>query len=127
MQKNICALVIDDDGSIRNLLSVILRTIGVDQVLTASEGQEALNIISDKGANTNLVICDMMMPGMDGLTFLDKFRPIKPDVPVVMLSGKSDAVTFHKAKLAGADYYLTKPIDPPDFIARIQSIIQMLA
>lgn len=123
MQKNICALVVDDDSSMRNILSVILRSIGVSKILVASDGREALDLINGKGADTNLIICDLNMPGMDGLTFLEKIKPTKSDVPFIMLSGDSSTAMFYKAKSAGADYYFMKPIDPSDLTARLQSII----
>lgn len=127
MLNHICALVVDDDSAIRNLVNLVLQSIDVGQVLMAPDGQSALDLVNNRGAEVNLVICDMMMPGMDGLTFLEKFRVLKPQVPFVMLSAKSDSVNFNKAKSAGADYYFMKPLDPSDLAARIESIIQTRA
>jgi len=75
----------------------------------------------------DLVICDWSMPNMDGMEFLQWFRATHPKTPFVMLTAKTGALEFNKAKQAGADYFLMKPLLPDDLKLRLKGIIDTLA
>lgn len=109
-------LVIEDDESIRFLLRFIVEQEGW-RMLEAATGVAGLQAI-DRGEVTRLVLLDNMLPGVDGLTLLERFRttPRWEGVPVVMLSAKGDAATVERAMAGGAVDYVPKPFDPDELI-----------
>ena len=107
------------------LVQAILKDIGVTRVLTARDGQAALEIVERGVGDIGLVVCDWMMPRMDGLTFLTKFRELQPDVPFVMLTAKQDTASFHAVKRMSGTHFFMKPLDPGDLRARLKSILNL--
>ncbi len=102
-------LAVDDDDSIRALLSAIL---GMDhEVLTAANGMEALELLHGAGERVDLILLDIMMPSMDGFEVLTAIRqhPDTADIPVVVLTARSDRHTAEHARDLGAEGWLTKP------------------
>ena len=110
-------LVADDDESIRNLLQRTLEGAGY-QVITASNGQEALDKISQ--FDVSLVLLDIMMPELDGFEVLERM-PKHLNIPVIMLSGMRDETTKINTFTIGADDYITKPFSTRELLARIQA------
>ena len=110
-------LVCDDEKDIANAISIFLRSEGYN-VLTASNGKEALEIIEDK--DIHLVLLDIMMPVMDGVTALSGIREIS-NVPVIMLTAKSEDTDKILGLNLGADDYVTKPFNPVELMARVRS------
>ena len=110
-------LVCDDEKDIANAISIFLRSEGYN-VLTASNGKEALGIIEDK--DIHLVLLDIMMPVMDGVTALSGIREIS-NVPVIMLTAKSEDTDKILGLNLGADDYVTKPFNPVELMARVRS------
>jgi DNA-binding NtrC family response regulator len=99
-------LVVDDQESMRALLQDMLEVIGYDVTL-AEGGEEALNII--KGAEFDLVLSDLNMPGMDGTALLRSIKSSKPDLPVVIITGYGTFHTEKRVMREGADGYISKP------------------
>lgn len=101
-------LVIDDEQSIRNALQEIL---GFEdfKVFTAENGKQGLDSI--KAEQPNVVMCDIKMPGMDGIEVLEKIVADYPELPVIMISGHGDIETAVEALKKGAFDYLQKPLD----------------
>ena len=118
-------LVIDDDHASLTLVSRALRLNGSYDVHTARDGLEAKDIVEANDVKFAMVICDWEMPNMDGLEFLEYFKPGNPDVPFVMLTGKSSELDFRRAKSKGATHFFMKPLDIPDLSARIKSILAL--
>ena len=110
-------LVCDDEKDIANAISIFLRSEGYN-VLTASNGKEALEIIEDN--DIHLVLLDIMMPVMDGVTALSGIREIS-NVPVIMLTAKSEDTDKILGLNLGADDYVTKPFNPVELMARVRS------
>lgn len=113
-------LVVDDDIEIVEAIEVYLSTEGYN-VFKAYDGIEALEII--KKENIHLVIMDIMMPKMDGTRATLKIREEK-DIPIIMLSAKSEDVDKVLGLNIGADDYVTKPFNPLELIARVNSQIR---
>jgi DNA-binding response OmpR family regulator len=113
-------LVVDDDPDIVRLLKYFLEAKG-RQVQTASTGAEALELF--KREPPDLVILDVMLPGMDGWTVLQKIRE-SSQVPVLMLTGKDAPADKAKGLLSGADDYIAKPFDLAELEARIVAVMR---
>jgi DNA-binding NtrC family response regulator len=101
-------LIIDDEKSIRKTLSEILSYEGY-KVDEAADGAEGLKMFKEK--QYDAVLCDIKMPKMDGLEFLEKAKEANPDVPIVMVSGHGNIDTAVEAVKKGAYDYISKPPD----------------
>lgn len=101
-------LIVDDERSIRSILSEILQNEGL-KVLDAEDGPKALELF--KKNQVDLVFCDIKMPGMDGVETLKEMMKTNPDVPVVMLSGHGTIDTAVECIKTGAYDFISKPVD----------------
>lgn len=101
-------LIIDDEKAIRKTLTEILSFEGY-KIDEAVDGEEGLKIFSEK--TYDLVLCDIKMPKLDGIEFLEKAKLINPDVPVIMISGHGNIDTAVEAVKKGAFDYISKPPD----------------
>ncbi|MEK4476963.1 response regulator transcription factor [Paenibacillus sp. FSL R7-0048] len=110
-------LVADDDSEIRDVIHVYLRNEGY-QVLEAADGQEALSTIQT--TSIQLVILDVMMPQMDGITACLKIREIS-NIPIIMLSAKQEDIDKITGLTTGADDYMIKPFNPLELLARVKA------
>lgn len=110
-------LIVDDDKAIRNLISVYLENDGF-QTQKAEDAVEAIKMLEK---NTfDLIILDIMMPKMDGIQACMKIREER-NMPIIMLSAKSEDMDKIQGLAAGADDYLSKPFNPLELIARVKS------
>ncbi|PID14693.1 DNA-binding response regulator [Sporosarcina sp. P34] len=110
-------LVADDDKEIREGIEIYLRNEGY-RVLKAKDGQEALELLALN--EIHLLILDIMMPNMDGITATFKIREAQ-NIPIIMLSAKvEDSDKIHGLSV-GADDYVTKPFHPLELMARVKS------
>lgn len=107
-EKPFSILIVDDEESIRSLLRLTLVRAGYD-VLEAGSGEEGITMIETQ--KPDLVLLDVMMPGMDGISVCKQIRqlPTMNTTPVLMLSARRDARSREQSKQAGANGYLTKP------------------
>ena len=110
-------LVCDDEKDIVSALTIYLTTGGY-QVFPAYDGQEALRVLETE--DIHLVLLDIMMPNMDGITAMTKLREIS-NVPVILLTAKSEDTDKILGLNAGADDYITKPFNPVEVLARVKS------
>jgi two-component system nitrogen regulation response regulator NtrX len=101
-------LIIDDEKSIRKTLTEILSYEGY-KVEEAVDGEEGLKKFKEK--NYDLVLCDIKMPKIDGIEFLEKAKEINPDVPIIVISGHGNIETAVEAVKKGAYDYISKPPD----------------
>ncbi len=113
-------LVCDDDKDIVSAIEIYLSKEGYN-VLKAYNGEEALKIIKDNAIH--LVILDIMMPVKDGIETLNEIRKVET-IPVIMLSAKSEDEDKINGLNLGADDYVTKPFNPLELIARVNSGIR---
>ena len=114
-------LVVDDEASIVELLTAILRYAGFD-VISASRGKDALRLVKDEAPD--LVLLDVMMPAMDGFEVLRRMRAEGITTPVLFLTAK-DAVEDRIAGLTmGGDDYITKPFSLGEVLARIRVVLR---
>src|SRR3982750_2139471 len=101
-------LIIDDEKSIRKTLSEILSFEGY-KIEEAGDGEEGLKKFTEK--TYDVVLCDIKMPKLDGIEFLDKAKLANADVPVIMISGHGNIDTAVEAVKKGAFDYISKPPD----------------
>ncbi len=116
MEYNI--LVADDDREIRQALKIYLKNEHMN-VITAENGDEALTALKEN-SNIHLIIMDLMMPKTDGMQAIIKIRE-KQDIPIIILSAKSEDRDIVKGLNVGADDYITKPFNFTELIARVKS------
>ncbi len=117
MDNKLSILVVDDDLEIREAIEIYMKNEGY-RVYKAEDGLEALEIINDK--DIHLIIMDIMMPKMDGIRATLKIRENK-NIPIIMLSAKSEEIDKILGLNMGADDYVTKPFNPLELIARVKS------
>ncbi|SKC42900.1 response regulator transcription factor [Maledivibacter halophilus] len=110
-------LVCDDDKEIVEAIEIYLKNEGYS-ILKAYNGLEALDILNN--IEIHLIIMDIMMPKMDGMKTTNKIRETK-NIPVIMLSAKSEDMDKIMGLNIGADDYITKPFNPLELIARVKS------
>jgi two-component system nitrogen regulation response regulator NtrX len=101
-------LIIDDEKAIRKTLTEILSFEGY-KIDEASDGEEGLKTFKEK--NYDVVLCDIKMPKLDGIEFLQKAGEINPDIPIIMISGHGNIETAVEAVKKGAYDYISKPPD----------------
>jgi DNA-binding response OmpR family regulator len=121
--KKFQVLIVDDEQRIVNFLSSKLRASGYE-VITASNGAEALEQV--QAQEPDLVVLDVMMPGMDGFETLKELRSFS-SVPVIILSAKGSNTDKIKGLDLGADDYLAKPFSPDELVSRIQAVRRRLS
>ncbi|MDR7002150.1 response regulator transcription factor [Neobacillus niacini] len=110
-------LIIDDEKEIRDLIGIYLTNEGYN-VLKAADGIEGLEYLEKE--NVHLVVLDIMMPRLDGIQACMKIRENR-NVPIIMLSAKSQDMDKIMGLTTGADDYVTKPFQPLELVARIKS------
>lgn len=114
-------LIIDDDESIRNTLELYLRESGYN-ILLAENGAEGLKMLEQYSAD--VIICDVKMPGMNGIEVLQKVKEFDNHIPVIIITAFEDMNTTIKAMQNGAYDYLTKPIDSSRFSVVVKRAIE---
>lgn len=118
-------LVVDDEMGARTLLSIMLERDGF-KALKAKDANEALQIL-ERGEKPDLIILDVMMPGMDGVELCRTIRnrPTTTDIPILILSARSDVEAVMRGMDAGATDYLPKPILNHDLTAKVRTMLSM--
>ena len=119
------ALVVDDAEGIRSYLVNLLELKGYE-VDTAEDGRRAMGLL-EGGAAPDVVILDVMMPGLDGIGTLARIREFDPEIPVIMLSVVGKASTIVEAMRLGAADYLNKPFEGEELEATLQKVLEQRA
>ncbi|MDM5232493.1 response regulator transcription factor [Lysinibacillus pakistanensis] len=110
-------LIVDDEKEIRNLIAIYLKNEGY-HVLEAGDGEQGLTLL--RKHKVHLIVLDIMMPKIDGIEMCMKVREIE-EMPIIMLSAKSQDMDKIVGLTLGADDYVTKPFNPLELMARIKS------
>lgn len=122
-QKNkVKVLIVDDDENICKLLSLYLEKDDFETVF-CHDGETALSRLAD--SSFDVVLLDIMMPGIDGLTVLAELRKFS-DIPVIVLSARGEPMDKISGLDRGADDYIAKPFEPQELIARIKAVLRRL-
>jgi len=123
MVKQFRILIVDDEVRIIKFLEVKLKASGYE-VLTANEGKVAIEIVETQ--EPDLVVLDIVMPGLDGFETLKQIRAVS-GVPVIILSARDKSTDKILGLELGADDYLAKPFNPDELVARIETVKRRLA
>ena len=110
-------LVVDDDPAISEMLSIVLEAEGFDTVVV-TDGAEAVGTFERE--QPDLILLDLMLPGMNGIDICKAIRRTSP-VPIVMLTAKTDTIDIVLGLESGADDYVTKPFKPKELVARVRA------
>ena len=113
-------LIVDDDPDIRNVLNLLLRT--EYETAEASNGSDAVSYMQ-ANRETDLIILDVMMPGMDGIETCEKIRSFS-NVPILFLTAKSAERDRIAAYQSGGDDFLSKPFSQPELLAKVKSLLR---
>ena len=119
--KPIRALVVDDESSISDLVSIALKYEKFE-VRTAASGRDAVSVASE--FDPDIVILDIMLPDFDGLEVMKRIRSAQKDVPVLFMTAKDDVKDRIAGLTAGGDDYVTKPFSIEELVARIRGIVR---
>ncbi|WNS44058.1 response regulator transcription factor [Paenibacillus sp. MMS20-IR301] len=114
-------LVVEDDKHVRKLMQAVLKREGYE-VLTAENGIEALEVLEVQ--HIDLIILDIMMPGMDGYEFAAELRNADNNIPILMATAKQLPEDKKKGFRLGTDDYMTKPVDTEEMLLRIQALLR---
>ena len=112
--------VVDDEMHIRELVRFYLDKAGFDTI-EAANAEEALDIVENQ--YIDLAVVDIMMPGMDGFELVEQMRQYR-EIPVIMLTAKSQSKDKLRGFSLGIDDYVTKPFDPDELMARVKTILK---
>lgn len=114
-------LVVDDDTALSEMIGIVLKSEGFDPDFCAT-GDGALGAFRE--SKPDLVLLDLMLPGKDGMEVCREIRR-ESDVPIIMLTAKSDTVDVVAGLEAGADDYVPKPFKPKELIARVRARLRI--
>jgi len=123
MKRQYTVLAVDDESDVLLIVKTALQVEGY-RVLTAADGPDALKTAHDE--KPDLVLLDVMMPGMDGFEVLDKLRQddVTCRIPVIMLTGLSERERKRSAIERGTKYYIVKPFDFQDLVSKVRLAIE---
>jgi two-component system response regulator MtrA len=113
-------LVVEDDSSIREIVSIGLKAAGF-RVSTCGDGREALGLVRADGFDA--VILDVMLPSLDGFEVCREIRKFS-QVPIVMLTARTDTIDVVVGLESGADDYVKKPFELPEVVARVRAVLR---
>ena len=114
-------LVVEDNANVRRLMQVVLKQYSFEPIL-AENAMKALSILDEE--YVDLIILDIMMPGMDGFELTREIRESKMNMPILMVSAKGEAADKRKGFIAGTDDYMVKPVDEVEMILRIKALLR---
>jgi len=117
-------LVVDDEPMLRNLLSRLLRMEGYD-VIEAADGEAALDLVQQR--RPDLVLLDVMLPGLNGFEICEELRRHDADLPILMVTAKGEEQDRVRGLKEGADDYVVKPFSATELLARVEAVLRRSA
>ena len=116
-------VVVDDDEYVRRLFSETLRVLGYT-VLTASDGEDAIRVMSEHDAPVHLVVADVNMPRMDGLEFVELVQSAYPGVPALLISGEgAQYLMDNHDRIPRGTHFLAKPVAAGALASQVRQIL----
>lgn len=114
-------LIAEDDGKLSQLYEIVLKKAGYETILVPN-GTAAWNILEKE--HIDLIITDIMMPGIDGYEFVKGVRQMDAAIPILMITAKDDFFSMDHGFQSGTDDYMTKPIDVNEMILRVRALLR---
>jgi CheY-like chemotaxis protein len=115
-------LIVDDESLVLSLLKRVLNNAGFDTI-EAQSGHEALAILGDNGTRIDLLVTDLKMPGMSGQELAGKALELRPELPVLYMSGYCDRAAAGADALKGSSGFLQKPFSRASLLAKIFTVL----
>jgi len=119
-------LIVEDNRESMQLLKLVLKDLGVEQVLAADDGKEAESILSAAHDQVDVVICDWRMPNMTGLELLELVRRDYPQMPFLMVTANRDLDSVEAARDLGVNAYIAKPYSPEQMESKLAVLARQL-
>jgi len=114
-------LIAEDEDVIRDFIVINMRRAGYE-VTDVDSGQRALEVFSENAGNFDIVLLDVMMPGVDGFEVCKQIRAASPSIGIIMLSAKTQEMDKVSGLMLGADDYIAKPFSPTELLARVDAV-----
>ena len=115
-------LVVEDDGSLRQLVSLTLNEQGYT-VLEAENGRDAIQVPEQHGSTIHLLLTDVIMPEMNGRELANALTPLHPDMKVIYMSGYSEGIVDRHGVLDPGTFFLPKPFDPDNLAQKVREVL----
>jgi two-component system chemotaxis response regulator CheY len=115
--------VVEDVTSSRLLVAALLRSLGAKKVVSAVEGNEALEKIATTKVVPDIMICDWVMPGMDGITLLAEVKKNYPATKFIMLTARTEVDDIKLARTTGVDGYVGKPFSRESLVNTLRKLM----
>ncbi|MGA0559679.1 response regulator [Larkinella sp. VNQ87] len=119
-------LIVDDDVTYRQLLTLYLTKAGYD-VLIANDGQDALSWLRSPEQRPDLVLLDLLMPRFSGIDFLENQKMACHKIPVILISGAEPPIARQGIAQATPDAFLSKPFNVEDLLQKIEALLQSVS
>jgi PAS domain S-box-containing protein len=119
-------LIAEDERNVRELAAEILRGYGY-KVLAAAGGREALEMVETSGQTVDLLLTDVVMPGMNGKALAERLTASSPGLKVILMSGYADEVLGHRGAQEAGWAYLPKPFPPQELVVKVREVLAMPA
>lgn len=123
MREPFPVLLIDDEADILHSFELCLRAVGIDNVLCCQHAPDALSIIQAR--RLGAVVLDLCMPGLSGLDILAQARELRPDLPVIVVTGVESIESAVECMKGGAQDYLAKPVEEERLVASVRTALEM--
>ena len=115
-------LIVDDQPEVRSMLRGMLTELGITQIFEAADGKEAMVFTDNAIDMIDIVICDWNMPKLSGIELLRQMRSVDPEIPFLMITGRSDVDSVALAKASGVTAYIRKPFSPAHLEIKLRVI-----
>lgn len=119
-------LIAEDEDAIRDFVIINLKRAGYE-VIGVPDGEQALQVFEQSEGDFDVVVLDIMMPGIDGFGVCEKIRAANNSIGIIMLSAKSQEMDKVRGLMMGADDYITKPFSPSELVARVDAIYRRVS
>jgi two-component system, cell cycle sensor histidine kinase and response regulator CckA len=115
-------MVVEDEHTVRDLVIDILQSDGF-KVVAAKNGEEALRIAESHAGNIDLVLTDIVMPGMSGGELVQRLLALKPEIRVLYMSGYTKYTVFNHGALESVNSFIWKPFSPVDLLKKVRDVL----
>ncbi|HYD69023.1 response regulator [Azospirillum sp.] len=116
-------LLADDEPAARSYVEMILRDLGISDVVVAEDGQQALSAFEEQAGRLDLIICDWKMPRLSGLEFLKQVRAVRPEMPFLMVTALATMIAVEEALAHDVTAYIAKPFSPEQLEEKILVLV----
>jgi hypothetical protein len=115
-------LLVEDNAGVRDLARLLLQRQGYT-VLAAGDGQEALRLAEDHSGSINLVLSDLVLPGMSGVSLTEQLSRRRPNLRTLFMSGYTDKAIAHHNRLGSGGAFLQKPFSSLELARKVRSVL----